>query len=58
MDNYCGPFSKMQHKNEKKTDGSRYVYWHALSKAYFWHELAYANKNLKTRTQLDKIDIC
>lgn len=43
---------------KKKTDGSRYVYWHALSKAYFWHKLAYANKNLKTRTQLDKIDIC
>ena len=53
----CGPFTKTSERiaKFKETGDSKYIYKNDLDKACFQHDLAYGNKDLKTRLQADKV---
>ena len=53
----CGPFTKTSERiaKFKETSNPEYVYKNDLDKACFQHDIAYGNKNLKTRLVADRI---
>ena len=54
----CGPFTKNKEiiQKCKETGDSRYLYRNEFGKAYFQHDMAYADfKNLARRTASDKV---
>ena len=56
--NGCGPFTKNKERIRrfKEREGTKYIYKHEIDKAYFQHDVAYANfKNFTRRTASDII---
>ena len=53
----CGPFTKTSERiaKFKETGDPKYIYKNDLDKACFQHDLAYGNKDLKTRVEADKV---
>ena len=53
----CGPFTKTSERiaKFKETGDPKYIYRNDLDKACFQHDLAYGNKDLKTRVEADKV---
>ena len=53
----CGPFTKNKQRNQKfmETGDTRYIYRNELDKACFQHDMVYNFKDLKRKTQSDKV---
>ena len=53
----CGPFTKNKQRIQRfmETGDTNYIYRNELDKACFQHDMAYNFKDLKRRTQSDKV---